>query len=360
MHWLRRSALTIFFALFFICVIPCAQADENQSFSPLTRKSGDKIFCGVKNYNLKRHQNCGVESWKSQRTANCGIEAYRLKPHINCPGSIAYDQYYNTDSGSCRDSADAESTCREGYRMTKHTKTTGECQRFLGGSRGMDAHVHEYEMLIYESYQCTRNENLKACRGSFNGIENYKACRNEKHGPETYKACRKPEFGVESYNTCTYYLEPHEIKSYIDTNLGLVSFFAESMLTHEGNFYAFINNKFGLSCTIKTWNASPLFKDKVQELKSLYMMAFGEEYTDEIDCTQHLDIGIDAYQCQQESRDRVCNSVKSYMYAKKWLQVKQIDANNLTTDIASRKDQNIKDTLSIFQKELAKYETFIK
>jgi hypothetical protein len=314
--------------------------DSSETIQPLTLRKVRHEICGVESYIAKEHQLCGPKTYKKLSTSNCEVEIFNARKHPNCPGSVTADQYENITTASCRlGGIKTPDECRSGYNSIKIVERKEVCC----AGRGCEVEVEHITRL---ARLCNRDVHLEACRLPEFGAETYKSCRHKNHGVETYNTCERPEFGAVHKN-CEFYLLPAEVEQFLTSVKELLPYMGETLISSKAKYFLELDDESSIACHIGKFETDPLFTSQIGELKTLYTVRFGRNYqSTRFDCASTTVPDITKDTCTDSDTTRKCSSVRSYRGAKKWLEVKATDLNNLKNDIAAKKDQAVSKALS--------------
>lgn len=291
--------------------------------------------CGVEAYNSKADEICGEPTYKLARTDACEVERYKQQQSKDCPGYISGDLRIFIDS------------CPANYTPTGFKETV--CVSYCDECNKPRCTKSENRV------QCLRREVIPTCRLSKFGVESYKQCRNLKHGIEAYQTCSRPEFGVAQYKECDIRKTKAELIAYIQGLEPNIDVMGVALIQNTGNLLKLSGNETAMACYIKRWESDPLYKDALDELKTIQFPAlFGVAYDpNNYDCSNPPPLSVPTESCSDGTPR--CKFQTAYNAALKFFETNKAEVAALLDDIVARTDSTYKTQLESLNAKLDSY-----
>lgn len=245
-------------------------------------------------------EECGV-SYASTERAECGVREWNSCPSAACPDSKPEEDFtVYTPTPLCRNprncngeykNAAANACSRSNFlRRSGRLITWG-----LEGPDGINA-------------TCKASAVIASCPAQ--------AC-----GAKAFNPC--PDLNLATNNTCSLLMTRIEVSDYIESARSQIDLNAQLYATQKAIFLVQAKTKQESACLIRDWTGKDQFEDLVNELKSRFLMTYGEAFD------------AQPYDCQNEAlapeeynyRDLRCTVVSQAEVLKK------LDNPALETDL---------------------------
>lgn len=316
--------------------------------------------CGVESHVSKADPACGEPTYNSARSAVCGVELYKQIKSKACPGYIGPDR---------RETVDA--LCPKGYKETdvREQKET-QCVYYPNPSSSYFLISYSPQALLAQAggsrggcsttttrYRtCVRPEAIQTCRLQDPGnVERYNVCRNLAHGIESYQTCERPEFGVAAYKECEIRKTKTELIAYISNLEPNIDVMGVALVQNAGNIWKLSGNEIALACYIKRWDSDPLYKDVLDDLKTVQFPAlFGVAYNpNNYDCSNPPPLNVATESCSDGTPR--CKFQTAYNAALKFFETNKAEVAALLDDIVARTDSTYKSQLESLNAKMDSY-----
>jgi hypothetical protein len=291
--------------------------------------------CGVESYLSRADPVCGVASHVSTRSAACGVELYKEQQSKTCPKYLSASRGY------------FEGSCPANYQATGSNRNS--CIEMCDECNKPRCLKKLYEV------ECSRSEYIPKCRLPSFGVDKYKQCDDPSHGVASYKTCSMEAFGVASFNECEIRKTKAELTAYIgglDPNIDVMGV---ALIQNTGNLLKLSGNETGMACYIKRWESDPLYKDAIEELKTIQFPAlFGVTYdSNNYDCTNPPELNVSTESCSDGTPR--CKFQTAYNAALKFFETNKAEVAMLMDDLVARTDSTYKTQLENLNAKLDSY-----
>ncbi|QMS86086.1 hypothetical protein HUN01_00185 (plasmid) [Nostoc edaphicum CCNP1411] len=302
----------------------------------------------------RRVEECGIESYVSRadpicgaittRSAACGVEQYKEQQSKTCPGYLSAEtlwfKKWNVLDSDCSSIPGTKGT----YQFTGNRRQE-ECIDNCDGCNKPRCVKYAYAI------ECARTESIPKCRLPAFGAQAYKQCSHPSHG---YNTCAREEFG-KVWKDCEVRKTKAELTAYIEGLSPNIDVMGVALIQNTGNLLKLDGNEIALACYIKRWDSDPLYKDAIEELKTIQFPAlFGVTYdSNNYDCSSPPQLTVSTESCSDGTPR--CKFQTAYNAALKFFETNKAEVAALIDDIVARTDSTYKTQLESLNAKLDSY-----
>lgn len=309
--------------------------------------------CGVESYISKRDSACGVESYISKESSACGVQSYKQQKSKDCPGytpAVTTDwvQFCPTGYQQIDSRRRSWSNCALGTDTPVFVSYSPKS--YLAGKNDGCANGSTYEV------KCLKPESaIPTCRLPKFGVEKHKVCRHPSNGIEAFKTCSLPVFGVAQYKECDIRKTRAELTAYIQGLEPNIDVMGVALVQNTGNLLKLSGNETAMACYIKRWDSDPLYKDSLDELKTIQFPAlFGVPYDpNNYDCSNPPPLSVSNESCSDGTPR--CKFQTAYNAASNFFTTNKAEIAALVDDIVARNDSTLKNQLESLNAKMDSY-----
>lgn len=311
--------------------------------------------CGLESYVSKADPVCGAASYINKRSPACGVEKYKEQSSKSCPGYINPSEGW-FDGSSCP----AGFTLKNSSFRQERNCALGPDSLIFASYTPNENYLAERSvengcgwLRIEESY-CVRSEFIPKCRLSAFGVDKYKSCSDPSHGAASYKTCASETFG-KIWKECEIRKTKAELTAYIgglDPNIDVMGV---ALVQNTGNLLKLSGNETAMACYIKRWDSDPLYKDSLDELKTIQFPAlFGVPYDpNNYDCSNPSPLSLFNESCSNGTPR--CKFQTAYNAALNFFKTNKAEVAALLDDVVARNDSTYKTQLESLNAKMDSY-----